>query len=151
MTAVKTEEPEVDGKTNGVVCAARGKWGENLAAAFLASRGWSVIGRNVRPCERDKRCEIDLIVRSADRRSVVFVEVKTHKKRSDRATRLWSVDRRKRNILLRACTNWILKNRWHGNFRFDVVEVYGMDDSSLPPEIDHIENVALFPPKWRFW
>ena len=52
---------------------------------------------------------------------IVFVEVKTHIRKSTRASRLWCVDRRKKNILLRACTNWILKNKWHGNFRFDVI------------------------------
>ncbi len=151
MFGLKKKVSAEDGKNSENVSVRRGKWGEDLATAFLVSRGWFVVGRNVRPCVRDRRCEIDLIVRSADRRSIVFVEVKTHQKRSDRASRLWRVDRRKRNVLLRACTSWILRNKWHGNFRFDVIEVYGTDDSALPPEIDHIENVPLFPPKWRFW
>lgn len=129
----------------------RGRWGESVAADFLRRRGWTTLARNVRPCARDQRCEIDLIVRSRDRRTVVFVEVKTHLRHSPRAGRLWRIDRRKKGLLLRACTNWILRRRWHGNFRFDVVEVYGAPENGAPPEIDHIENVPLFPPKWRFW
>ena len=109
------------------------------------------MGRRVRPCARDRRCEIDLIVRTRDHRGIAFVEVKTHRVRSPRATRLWCIDRRKKSILLRACSNWILREKWHGNFRFDVVQVYGTPEAPNPPEIDHIENVPLFPPKWRFW
>ena len=135
----------------GTENALRGCWGESMALSFLKQRGWVLVGKNVRPCERDKRCEIDLIVRSRDRAMIVFVEVKTHIRKSTRASRLWCVDRRKKNILLRACTNWILKNKWHGNFRFDVIQIYGSPHGTDLPEIDHIENVHLFPSKWRFW
>ena len=44
-----------------------------------------------------------------------------------------------------------MARKWHGNFRFDVIEVYGDETSGAPPEIDHIANVKLFPPNWRFW
>lgn len=142
--------PEANRK-RGAENAARGRLGEAVAEAFLIDRGWTVVGRNVRPCARDQRCEIDLIVRSGNRQTIVFVEVKTHSRKSSRASRLWRIDRRKRNILLRACTNWILKNKWHGNFRFDVIQVYGASEGVAPWEIDHIENVHLFPSKWRFW
>ena len=90
-------------------------------------------------------------MRTRDRRSLAFVEVKTHKAHSPRASRLWRIDKRKKNVLLRACSSWIMHERWHGNFRFDVVQVYGEPEGAHPPEIDHIENVPLFPPKWRFW
>lgn len=130
--------------------AVQGRWGENVAERHLAAMGWKTIGRNVRPCERDRRCEIDRIFR-APNGCVVFVEVKTHMRRSERASRLFGVDRRKKNALLRACAGWIMKNHWHGCFRFDVVEVYGSHSSAASPEVDHIENVRLFPPKWRFW
>ena len=130
---------------------ARGEWGEDVALKYLVQKGWRLVARRVRPCVHDRRCEIDLIVRTRDRRSLAFVEVKTHKAHSPRASRLWRIDRRKKNVLLRACSCWIMHERWHGNFRFDVVQVYGEPDGAQPPEIDHIENVPLFPPKWRFW
>lgn len=151
MKKPKTEQQKAADRAHGEMIAARGRWGENCATAFLERRGWVVIGRNVRPCTADQRCEIDIILRSRDRRTIVFVEVKTHRVHSSRASRLWCIDRRKKGVLLRACTNWILRHKWHGNFRFDVVEVYGSPNAGAPPEIDHLENVSLFPPKWRFW
>lgn len=138
-------------RKRGVENTERGHWGEAIAEDYLRKRGWVTVGRNVRPCVSDQRCEIDLIVHSKDHATVVFVEVKTHIQRSARAGRLWRIDKRKKRNLLRACTNWILKNKWHGNFRFDVVQVYGRPRGTDLPEIDHVENVHLFPSKWRFW
>ena len=131
--------------------AEQGRWGEDRAAAFLETKGWKIVGRNVRPCPEDQRCEIDLIAQSRDGGMVVFVEVKTHAQRTAWHNRLSGVDRRKRKNLLRACANWITRNRWHGGFRFDVVEVWGSRENKTPPEIDHVENVPLFGPNWRFW
>lgn len=125
-----------------------GRWGEDVAARHLAGLGWRILERNSHPCRKDRRCELDIIAFSKERK-VVFVEVKTHHSRSPWAGRLWAVDRRKKRNLLRACVNWLMRRRWHGCYRFDVIEIYG--DGSSPPEIDHIENVPLFPPNWRFW
>jgi len=136
-------------QARGALSRRQGAWGEEMAASFLKKRGWRILARNVRPCEQDRRCEIDLIARHGE--GIVFVEVKTHAVRSPLASRLAGINARKKRILLRACANWVMRNRWHGNFRFDVVEVYGRADAARPPEIDHIENVPLFPPKWRFW
>ena len=151
MSDVPRRAKSDENRQLGAENALRGCWGESMALSFLKQRGWVLVGKNVRPCERDKRSEIDLIMRSRDRTMIVFVEVKTHIRKSTRASRLWCVDRRKKNILLRACTNWILKNKWHGNFRFDVIQIYGSPHGTDRPEIDHIENVHLFPSKWRFW
>ncbi len=129
---------------------AQGVWGERMAEAALRRKGWKVLGRNVRPCLQDQRCEIDLIFRSAEA-SVVFVEVKTHSCRSEYDSRLKSINARKKQALLRACAAWLKRERWKGNFRFDVVEVWGSKDSGEAPEIDHIENVPLFGANWRFW
>ncbi len=134
---------------DGFVNVARGSWGENEAVKFLLSRGWRIVGRNVRPCRRDQRCEIDIVATPRDAGRVVFVEVKTHARRREELGRLQGMDARKRRNMLRACANWVMSNRWHGDFRFDVVEVYGSPNNIIA--IDHIENVPLFPPKWRFW
>ena len=129
----------------------RGCWGENVAAEHLRRKGWRIVGRNVRPCRRDQRCELDIVAYIPSERQIVFVEVKTHLRHSPYASRLWAVDRRKRANLLRASANWLMTRKWHGNYRFDVVEVYGEEAGNMPPEIDHIANVKLFPPNWRFW
>ena len=129
----------------------RGCWGENVAAEHLRRKGWRIVGRNVRPCRRDQRCELDIVAYIPSERQIVFVEVKTHLRHSPYASRLWAVDRRKRANILRASANWLMTRKWHGNYRFDVIEVYGEEAGNMPPEIDHIANVKLFPPNWRFW
>ncbi len=138
-------------QARGEKSVAQGRWGELVAAEFLEARGWRIEGRNVRPVASDRRCEIDLIALSPDGGRIAFVEVKTHARRSEFAPRLAGVDRRKKRNLLRACSCWLMKRRWHGGFRFDVIEVYGVHDSGVAPEIDHVENVPLFPAKWRFY
>jgi len=139
------------GKARAEVSRRQGKWGEATAADYLCRRGWVVIGQNVRPCFRDRRCEIDLIMGSGDGHEIVFVEVKTHRFRNERAPALWGVDRRKKLILRRACLAWLQSRKWAGNYRFDVVEVYGESWSNQAPEVRHYPNVRLFPASWRFW
>ena len=128
-----------------------GRWGEDVAARHLECMGWRIIERNARPCSKDRRCELDIVAFNPNGRQIVFVEVKTHKRHSARASRLWAIDRRKKRNLLRASANWLMRRRWHGNCRFDVMEIYGEMGGGMPPEIDHVENVPLFPPNWRFW
>ena len=132
------------------VSEASGRWGEGVARCHLERRGWRMLEWNSRPCRTDRRCEIDLIAFAPHERMVVFVEVKTHRQHSAFARRLWAVDKRKKRNVLRACTSWLMSHKWHGNFRFDVIEVYGIEGEDAP-EIDHIENVHLFPARWRLW
>ena len=138
-----------EGKRSGNIGVLRGEWGENEAVAYLRRRGYEIVERNSRPVERDERLEIDLV--AWDRRSdtMVFVEVKQHARPSPYSRRLRSVDRRKRENLLRACNAWRRVNRWHGAFRFDVIEIYGVPEGGRPV-IDHIEKVNLFVKRERF-
>lgn len=146
----KPTPPDEAQVARGHANVAQGSWGEEVAARFLRGRGWRLVDRNVHPCPQDHRCEIDLIMQDTEKR-IVFVEVKAQHARSPRQGRLARITRRKKQALLRACANWVMRRHWHGNFRFDVIEVYGAEENPLPPEIDHIENVPLFPPNWRFW
>ncbi len=139
-----------DAYARGMKSVKQGEWGEAAAAKSLEGKGWTIRGRGVRPVAGDARCELDLIAETPEG-TLVFVEVKTHKKRSPYATRLAGIDRRKKQNLLRACASWLMKNHWHASFRFDVVEVYGSRENGSPDAVDHLENVPLFPPKWRFW
>ena len=122
----------------------QGAWGETCAAAHLKRNGMKIIGRNVRPSLMDRRYEIDLICKSGDGSQIVFVEVKTHRTRSMFAPRLWKIDKRKKAAMHYACSSWLERARWRGNYRFDVIEVYGDCLSDDDPEIDHIKNVPLF-------
>jgi len=158
MNTEKRYEDEARGKDEGerslhpeTSPMERGRWGEEIAAKHLMRMGWRILGRNVHPCRRDRRCELDIIAYAPSGKCVVFIEVKTHMRHSPYANRLWAVDADKKRNLLRASANWLMRRRWHGNFRFDVLEIYGGRESGTAPEIDHIENVRLFPDNWRFW
>lgn len=128
---------------------ARGVWGEEVAARFLLRKGWLIVDRNVRPYERDERKEIDIVAYCKEDNMIVFVEVKTHKTHPDFAPRAWGVDRTKKMNLLPAFRAWLRSRKWAGNYRFDIVEVYG--DGSDAPEIDHLVNVPIFPASDRFY
>ena len=136
---------------HGQRSVAQGLWGEEVAARLLRKRGWRILERRARPCRTDRRCEIDIVAFDPRAERVVFVEVKTHASHSPFASRMWGVDCRKRRVLHRACSSWLRNLKWHGRFRFDVVEVYGSCDSATPPQADHLEGVKLFGPNWRFW
>jgi putative endonuclease len=127
----------------------RGVWGEETAVKFLRSNGWKIVERNVRPFARDYRKEIDVVAYIEEDNMIVFVEVKAHKKHSEYAPRSWGVDRAKKRNLLTAFRAWLRTRKWAGNYRFDIIEIYG--DESTPPEIDHIINVPIFPASDRFY
>ena len=127
---------------------ARGEWGEAVAAEYLRRGGYEIVDRNVRPVHDDERLEIDIVAFDRRNDTMVFVEVKQHAARTACQRRLRSVDRRKRQNLRRACNAWRRVNRWHGAFRFDVIEIYGVPGRK--PDIDHIDHVELFPRKERF-
>ena len=133
----------------GNVGVRNGAWGEDVATEYLRRKGLEIVERNPHPVERDRRLEIDLVAWDRKGDTMVFVEVKQHSTMSPYARRLQSVDRGKRNNLRVACNAWRRVNRWKGNYRFDVVEVYGVPGGGRPV-IDHIEDVQLFVRKERF-
>ena len=126
-----------------------GAWGEDVAAEYLRRGGFEIIERNTQPVRDDQRLEIDIVAWERKTDTIVFVEVKQHATLSPYARRLRSVDRRKRENLRRACNAWRRTNRWHGAYRFDVIEIYGTPDGGRPV-IDHIERVELFARRGRF-
>ena len=126
-----------------------GLWGEAVAVDHLRRHGYEIVDRNSRPVEKDERLEIDIVAWDRKKDAMVFVEVKQHAKPSPYARRLQSVDRRKRMNLRRACNAWRRTNKWHGAFRFDVIEIYGVPEGGKPV-IDHISNVELFAKRGRF-
>ena len=126
-----------------------GAWGESVAVDHLRRRGYEIVDRNSRPVEKDERLEIDIVAWDRRKDAMVFVEVKQHAKPSRFARRLQSVDKRKRMNLRRACNAWRRTNKWHGAFRFDVIEIYGVPEGGKPV-IDHISDVELFAKPGRF-
>ena len=126
-----------------------GAWGESVAVEHLRRRGYEIVDRNARPVEKDGRLEIDIVAWDRKKDEMVFVEVKQHAKPSPNARRLRSVDRRKRANLRRACNAWRRTNKWHGAFRFDVIEIYGVPEGG-EPVVDHVSNIELFAQPGRF-
>ena len=127
---------------------ARGEAGEQLAAEFLRrDRGFSVVVRNWR-APRDRRAEIDLVCRDGE--VLVFVEVKT-RSAGALVPGYFAVNRRKRRALLRACQLYLgqlaVRPR---TFRFDVVEIaLPAETAGGAPELNHFENIPLFPKQYR--
>jgi len=128
---------------------AHGVWGETVATEHLRRHGYEIVDRNPHPVETDERLELDIVAWERKSDTMVFVEVKQHAALSPYARRLQSVDRRKKRNLLRACNAWRRINKWHGAFRLDVIEVYGIPEGGRPV-IDHIRNVELFARRDRF-
>jgi putative endonuclease len=77
-----------------------GKRGEDLAKGFFSSLGYRLLDANY----RTKHGEIDLIF--MDGRVLVFVEVKTRKKKSSRDIELL-IDKRKANRILKSAEIYI--------------------------------------------
>lgn len=103
--------------------------GEQLAAEFLARKGWRVVCRNYRA----GKAEIDLIVEKDGWK--LFVEVKTRKS-SDYGEPEAFVTNKKRNLILDAAEGYILDVNWRGHIRFDIISV----KLTSPPEIVHFED-----------
>lgn len=103
---------------------ARGRAGEDLAAAYLTGQGLRIVARNVR-C---KLGELDLVARDGDR--LVFVEVKERGKLGH-GDGLDAVTATKRRRLVRAAL-WYAQREGlsEGPVRFDVVAIERLADGS---------------------
>ncbi len=115
---------------------ARGDKTESLVVAELARRGLVLVERNA----TQAGSEVDLIAKSKDDATYVFVEVRGRK--SDEHGRpIETVDARKRSQIIRATTAWLVgKGLWERvAVRFDVVGVTLGEDGSAP-DIEWVEN-----------
>jgi putative endonuclease len=138
--------------------ARTGEAGESAAAAHLKLNGLKVLARNWRNPD-DEREELDLVCRDGD--TLVFVEVKTRKSGA-LVGGYEAVDRRKKEVLLRACRAYTSRIRPPPrHYRFDVVvhsqsahETAMGGEERLPShlrsvqngmEVLHYANVPLFP------
>jgi putative endonuclease len=111
-----------------------GRWGEDLAAAFLEEKGYELIERDWKSGHHD----LDIVAK--DGSTLVIVEVKT------RRNRLYgnpeeAIDYRKRRSLLSAINHYTKSHRIYSQVRFDIISIVG--NMGEKPEIDHIIDVAL--------
>ena len=94
-----------------------GKWGEEIAAEYLAQRGHEIIARNI----RTPYGEIDIIAKQND--IIIFVEVKT---RTSNTMGLpeESITPRKREHMLAAAGHYAAENKID-HWQIDVVAIEG--------------------------
>ncbi len=120
-----------------------GERGEQLAAEFLARRGFRLVAANfVVPIGRNRRnalvnAEIDLI--AYDGATLVFIEVKTRSS-ADFAAPETAVDLRKQRQIIRAAK--VYRKIFHitdRNFRFDVIAIV-LPENIAKPQIEHFKG-----------
>lgn len=110
-----------------------GQRGENAAARFLRKKGYRIVGRG----ERGNIGELDLV--AVDRRTVVFVEVKTRRSH-DAGHPAEAVDEDKQRRLTRLGLAYLRRHDLlECAARFDVVAVTWPKDARQPV-IEHYEN-----------
>ena len=115
-----------------------GRYGEALAAEYLRKKGCRILGMNY----RTRLGEIDVI--AADRRYVVFAEVKLRKNAAFAEAREF-VTFAKRQKLAAAAEEWLQKNPQKLQPRFDVIEIYAPDGvDTKDPDIRHWENAFTY-------
>ncbi len=116
-----------------------GRWGENVAAAFLEQRGYHVIERNV----RTRQGEIDLVARQ-ETGGLVFVEVKTRTNDSFGLPEEAVDDRKLEHIFLAAEAYLqahpdLAEQDW----RIDVIAIQGRPGEKVEDVcIEHFKNIT---------
>lgn len=99
-----------------------GKLGEDSAAEYLSAHGYHILDRNVFVGHR----EVDIIAENDS--FLVFAEVKTRRQIPDAkpifGTPADAVDYKKRENLVSAAEEYILKNGCDKSPRIDIIEVY---------------------------
>jgi putative endonuclease len=115
-----------------------GDRGEQLAAGFLAERGWVITHRNYRIGHR----EIDLVARCAE--VVAFVEVKT-RGGLGYGHPLEAITRKKRREIQIVAAAWMEAHGRPGDvYRFDAIAIL-LPSGGGDPLIEHVEDA------WRAW
>ena len=108
-----------------------GKAGEDFAASYLEHAGYGIIERDWQQGSRD----IDIVARTEDGTTVVFVEVKTRS--SDAIVRPEdAVDARKIRNLGRAADAYVKERAIWNELRFDLINIVG-----TAPENFRLEHI----------
>ena len=111
-----------------------GAWGEALEANYLRRKHYTILASNF----RIRMGEIDLI--AADRRYLVFVEVKL-RKNADFAMAREYVDHKKQQRLRTAAGLYLANHPTDLQPRFDVIEIYAPEGmETRRPTINHLED-----------
>lgn len=110
-----------------------GNYGEQVAAAWLRSRGCKILARNFRGPHKG---EVDIVAR--DHKLLLFVEVKTRREGS-RIRGLDAVGKDKQLLIERGANAWLKRLGTRDvPWRFDVIEVNVEDGEK--PRINHVKD-----------
>ena len=109
-----------------------GRWGEQVAAEYLQTRGYELVDSNV----RTPYGEIDLIVRRGE--IVIFVEVKTRTSASYGYPEE-SITPRKQEHMFASAEHYAQENALE-HWQIDAISVEGKP-SGKSPKITHFEDV----------
>jgi putative endonuclease len=122
--------------------ASLGRAGEDVAAAFLREKGYSILARNARA----PMGEVDILCRDGAKR-VVIVEVKTRARRDDAPAQSMgvapeaSITMHKRRKLLALARYLRSANKWPNPVRIDVIAVEWREGSREPTIRHHVDAV----------
>lgn len=113
-----------------------GEKGESFAARYLEDNcGYTIVAKNY----KNKIGEIDIIAQ--DHKTIVFVEVKT-RKTVQYGFPSEAVDKRKQHKIANVAACYLsFKKLWQYPCRFDVIEVYANDETTV--KINHIKNAFI--------
>lgn len=107
-----------------------GNTGENLACAFLESKGWNILERNF----YYDRAEVDVIAQ--DGSVIVFLEVKLRSTTKFGQPFEHVTESKVRNIF-KAAEAWVRENDMHDSpLRFDIIGI--VRKKNKEPEFNHI-------------
>lgn len=110
----------------------QGKYGEDLAAKFLAGIDYEIVERNY----LIRGGEIDII--ALDGETTVIVEVKLRGS-DDFGTAIESITPSKIRSLIKTTKFYALEKKVKGLLRIDLIAI---DFKDGKPEIDHIQNIT---------
>lgn len=113
----------------------RGRRGERCAARFLKHQGYVILDRNWR-CGR---YELDIVAKYAT--CVVFVEVRGRLS-SSLQSGIDTVDKKKKQAILKAIDAYRRQHKGINTFRFDVISI-DWDAHGKIQNLNHYENVPL--------
>ena len=112
-----------------------GRWGEDLAVAYLQGKGYAILERDWKSGRRD----IDIIAVD-EGGTVVFVEVKTRRSRVFGEPEE-AINYRKLQSLQQAINHYIKFRHITSEVRFDIISIVGTIGTD--PEINHVKDVSL--------
>ncbi len=110
-----------------------GKDGEELAAAYLESKGYTILEKNY----FFERAEIDIVAYDSES-YIVFVEVKKRKDTLFGEPAEFVTEKKQKNIY-RAAEAWLYERKMSGSpVRFDVIAIVQADNEA--PDIQHFDH-----------